>query len=267
MMENTEIAQRQLKEKIIAENIHVHDEEAIDYEVVHGEIFNWFEQRRIKNDLNYIFGGAKDLTALDIGCGTGNLTIKMMLRGAHVTAIDLSPKMIEVLNQKISRVKLSNYPKIINIPIDEFLDENGERFDIVAISSVLHHLPDYCATLQKIIKRINPSGFLYVTHEPSGLPPKPRRGRGLLYLLDFKLFQIGARNAGSKAQRRDYSYSDYHYYHGFNSKKIIEIIQGEGLKIKKAKYYSCKMKYGVSSVIDNLVYLAKENFSVIAKKE
>ena len=39
-------------------------------------------------------------SVLEIGAGTGNITIPMALRGAYVNAVDLSPKMLEKLIEK-----------------------------------------------------------------------------------------------------------------------------------------------------------------------
>lgn len=48
---------------------------------------------------NEIIGDLKDKHVLDIGCGKGYYTLSCLTNGAHVTAIDISPKSIELLNQ------------------------------------------------------------------------------------------------------------------------------------------------------------------------
>ena len=40
------------------------------------------------------------MTILDAGCGTGNFSIKLAERGAHVTGIDLSTEMMAVAREK-----------------------------------------------------------------------------------------------------------------------------------------------------------------------
>src|SRR5687767_13377298 len=39
---------------------------------------------------------------LDLGCGQGDLTLALLERGATVTAIDISPRMIEVARQRVT---------------------------------------------------------------------------------------------------------------------------------------------------------------------
>lgn len=48
---------------------------------------------------------AKDKKVLDAGCGTGRLSIKLHKSGANVTALDISPDMLAILNQKQSGIE------------------------------------------------------------------------------------------------------------------------------------------------------------------
>jgi ubiquinone/menaquinone biosynthesis C-methylase UbiE len=43
---------------------------------------------------------ARGPETLDLGCGTGNLTLRLVARGLRVTGIDLSPEMLDVARQK-----------------------------------------------------------------------------------------------------------------------------------------------------------------------
>jgi len=50
----------------------------------------------------------KDWTVLDIGCGTGALTIPMAKDVKHVTALDISKKMLGFLRERALKEKMSN---------------------------------------------------------------------------------------------------------------------------------------------------------------
>lgn len=43
---------------------------------------------------------ARGPEVLDLGCGTGNLTVRLAARGLHVTGLDLSPEMLELAGRK-----------------------------------------------------------------------------------------------------------------------------------------------------------------------
>ena len=67
-----------LKGKILSANIEEHKKEAKYYDVIHTELFNYYEQKRINKSLDFILNNFdNDCNILDVGCGTGNLTIKL----------------------------------------------------------------------------------------------------------------------------------------------------------------------------------------------
>jgi len=73
---------------------------------------------------------------LEIGCGTGVLARELATkRGARVTAIDLSPRMIDV-----ARVRTSTSLGI-EYCVADFLALSPRGFDVVITANTLHHLP------------------------------------------------------------------------------------------------------------------------------
>jgi 2-polyprenyl-3-methyl-5-hydroxy-6-metoxy-1,4-benzoquinol methylase len=73
---------------------------------------------------------------LEIGCGTGTLARELATRrGAKVTAIDLSPRMIDV-----ARVRT---PASLGVEyhVADFLSLSPRGFDVVVATNTLHHLP------------------------------------------------------------------------------------------------------------------------------
>ncbi len=74
-------------------------------------------------------------TVLDIGSGPGTLTLPLAERGARVTALDISPKMLERLQHNAARKNLENVT-CINAPWQEALAGIGE-YDVVAASRSL----------------------------------------------------------------------------------------------------------------------------------
>lgn len=76
---------------------------------------------------------------LDLGCGTGNITQKIMEKfpNAQVTCLDLSENMIE-----IAKNKLSSYENIEYIIGDFTKTEMTEKYDAIVSSLALHHIPN-----------------------------------------------------------------------------------------------------------------------------
>jgi ubiquinone/menaquinone biosynthesis C-methylase UbiE len=72
---------------------------------------------------------------LEIGCGTGEFTKRIAQTGADITAIDISPDLLEIARKTIPNVTVGF--RVQNV---EKLDFEDGSFDVVIGSSILHHL-------------------------------------------------------------------------------------------------------------------------------
>jgi len=224
-----------LYKEIIDGNLQVHQQEALFYDKVHGEIYNWHEQNRIKKDIEKVLFFSPGKAALDIGCGTGNLTIKLLELGCQVIAVDLSQPMIDILQKKIARNKNKKAVTLICDNIDVLVNTIGETFDVITISSVLHHLPDYLPSLEKITRLLNKKGVIYITHEPFGKERNFQFFRRLLYIIDFNIWSLISGTRYNKLPKIDYSFSDYQIDHGFDSNLVINCLSENGCNILKLR--------------------------------
>lgn len=78
---------------------------------------------------------------LEIGCGTGNLTLALIERGAVVTAVDQSPEMMEVAQEKTAEAGASvSFREMAAVEIGERFDESS--FDAVASSLALSEMSE-----------------------------------------------------------------------------------------------------------------------------
>ena len=72
-------------------------------------------------------------TLLDAGCGTGPLSVEAAKRGARVTAIDVSPRMIAISRERHADPR-------IDFRSGDMLDPALGRFDhVVAMDSLIHY--------------------------------------------------------------------------------------------------------------------------------
>lgn len=94
---------------------------------------------------------------LDIGCGTGSLSVVLAGLGHQVTGIDLSPAMIACAEKKAASAGLeisfqvmeASYPKL-----------SGQRFDGIICRHLLWSLPDMTAVLQHWLGLLESRGRL-----------------------------------------------------------------------------------------------------------
>lgn len=210
-------------------------------------IRNPWEQRVFRADLERI---ARRLPlgfrALDLGCGTGNLTLKLVELGARVTGVDLSAGMLARLRHKLERAGLdgSGGPSLIQSDVDDFLRRCQDRFDLVCACSFLHHLPDYLQTAANAAALVAHHGCLYVVHEPLAAAECDWLGHAIEWV-DFRWQRLEARTGfGGRVARRDPYYqpdclADYWAMgRGLDPAKLDETLRAAGLSPRLTSYDS-----------------------------
>ncbi len=122
---------------------------------------------------------------LDIGCGTGLLSLKFLKRAdCRITAVDSSPDMLRLFQGKIDALGLR--PRIRCLRQDAArLRLPRESFDIVAATVALHHVEDKLPMLRTIRSILKPGGRLVIGEidvDTTGDHADPKR---LARILDF----------------------------------------------------------------------------------
>lgn len=77
---------------------------------------------------------------LDVGCGTGSLTIaiaKHLVPPGEITGIDAAPRMIKIAQKKAKRAGI---PAVFRTGVSEALDFHDGSFDMVVNSMFTHHV-------------------------------------------------------------------------------------------------------------------------------
>ena len=103
-------------------------------------------------------GDLRGKAVLDAGCGEGHNTRIFARRGARMTGVDLSAKMIEFAREAERRESLGiryEHASYTNIPM--FRDG---KFDVVISTMALMDGPDFPAAMREITRVLRPGGML-----------------------------------------------------------------------------------------------------------
>lgn len=102
-------------------------------------------------------GICASMDVLDVACGTGVLFPDYLGRGvASLTAIDLSPEMAKLAQQKFPQVKV--------LCGDAEQTDFGRCFDAVMIYNAFPHFPEPARLIECLAKWVKPGGRLSVAH-------------------------------------------------------------------------------------------------------
>ncbi|NQT54419.1 class I SAM-dependent methyltransferase [bacterium] len=158
--------------QIVDHNRRLHDAPgfAERYDTTCGIITHPWERAIFVRDVRHIctrLGTDGPKRALDLGCGTGSLSLLFLEGGLSVVGVDVAAGMLERLRAKAAEQGHQERLHTLLSTVDDYLAATRDTFDVICFSSVLHHLPDYLATLRLVVDHVAPGGIVYIIHEPS----------------------------------------------------------------------------------------------------
>ncbi len=151
---------------------------------------------------------------LDIGCGTGLLSLKLLQKGdCGITGIDNSKEMMAIFQDKIERLKLASKITCKMMDANE-LNFEKETFDKVVSSVTLHHLKNKTRLMKKVYKILKPKGVFIIGEidmDTSGKHNDINRLKRILKVLEQEWI-CAMKNVGKEAFIRMYDNAKKHIF-------------------------------------------------------
>lgn len=137
----------------------IFDEEAEHYD-------KWYETKmgahadKVETECAFrLFKVEPGMRILDVGCGTGNFSLKLAQKGALVTGVDSSREMLEVARKKAKKKKLDIIYKEMDAQKLGFSDDN---FDAVLSMAALEFVSDYPEMISEMFRVCKKGGSILV---------------------------------------------------------------------------------------------------------
>jgi 2-polyprenyl-3-methyl-5-hydroxy-6-metoxy-1,4-benzoquinol methylase len=183
---------------------------------------------------------------LDLGCGTGLLSLPLSSSVRSVTAVDAAEGMIAALHMKLSdpATKVTNVravsvlledpndPAIRTDPVDDASDQ-PRRFDLVVSHLVLHHIPDMHAVLRTMLGCLKPGGRVMLT-DFENFGPEARKFHPEYKMEGVERHGIG--RADMEELLKEVGFVDVKVETAFELDKAVEMVPGNKVMKSIARF-------------------------------
>lgn len=138
------------------------------YDLVADRVFRRYRKRSVA-----LLGAQPTDSVLILGAGSG-LDLPYLQGYSNITAIDITPGMIAMLQKRAKRLGIPVNVKVMNGQALSFADA---AFDAVLLHLILAVIPDPVACLQEVERVLKPGGTVMVFDKflPDGVQPSPLR--------------------------------------------------------------------------------------------
>ena len=134
-----------------------------------GDVWNWESpagKRRWERRVQLLASSLRPgMRVLELGCGAGYFTAELARTGANVTAIDISPELLQMAKSEHAAANVS-----YELGNAYALDYPDACFDAIVGSSVLHHL-EVDKAVREMYRVLKPAGMISFT-EPNMMNPQ-----------------------------------------------------------------------------------------------
>ena len=184
---------------------------------------------------------------LDLACGTGDFTLEIarkMHPESHVTSVDISLKMLEVMERKLLENKIGNKVSIVTAPA-EILPFPDNSFQLASIAFGIRNFEDREKGLREMLRVLRPGGRVVILELSVPENRFIRWGYNLYFLHILPL--IGGSVSGDKAA---YKYLPASVVNFPKHKDFMETMRAAGFARVHHKAFTfgiCRMFTGVKA--------------------
>jgi SAM-dependent methyltransferase len=256
-------------DRVRAANLACHALEAPVYDEIHPEATNAYQLRATLRRLDRIDRtlGPERRAALDLGAGTGFMSLELLRRGFSVTAVDFSNEMLSVFARKLART--GGDVRIVRSEVGTFLDDTTETFDLVTLSAFLHHLFDLRFVVRAAADHVRPGGMLFVNHEPlkGRIESLPRYlAHRALAAVDETVFRANVWRRGIRLSDYDYEMADYQRtLGGIDPDEVGAVLRESGLVDVVVHRYTVR-RHGLAAWCADALLRTPNTFSLVARR-
>ncbi|MEO7189966.1 MAG: class I SAM-dependent methyltransferase [Vicinamibacterales bacterium] len=202
-----------------------------------------------------VFDRAKEHTpvprVLDLGAGEGSVTLPFLELGARVLAVDSSRTQLDALIGRCGR-----FGDMLHTRCEDVADTLGtaETFDIIAVNSFLHHVPDTLGLVRRAIARLAPHGQFFSFQDPLRYDslPRPTLLFDRIAYVSWRIFRgdvlggLARRLRRSRGAYRDDSVHDNVEYHvvrnGVDHVALMASLTQMNLECRLVPYFSTQSR-------------------------
>jgi SAM-dependent methyltransferase len=200
----------------------------------------------VVSEIDHLADSGLPPKVLEIGAGHGGYTEPVLAYGCDVTAVEMSRPSLDHLNKRFG-----HNPGFAGVyDPDAGLRGVGAGYSLILCVSVLHHIPDYMATISKLVEKLALGGTLITLQDPLWYPRADRRAR-YLNSAGYALWRLQQGNIvhslGNRIRRMSRTYDDqnpadmveYHVVRqGVNEEEIIADLRGQFGDVRLIKYWT-----------------------------
>ena len=139
-----------------------HEATAASYDADVTAVFGIYHRFLLDPFLDRVASSVGRGRALDLGCGTGVITVSLVERGFDVVGVDHSPDMLAIAEEKLAHSRGGGEHELRTADVRDLPFASNE-FDCVTCQGLLHHLEDIRPCISELVRVLKPGGFFYVS--------------------------------------------------------------------------------------------------------
>jgi ubiquinone/menaquinone biosynthesis C-methylase UbiE len=112
-----------------------------------------------------------DGVVLDVGCGSGQLSLPLAKRGYEVLGIDISAEMIKLAQSKVRQGWNAGY----TVADVRCMPNDDASVDAVVVSKLFQHIQDWEKACHQLIRVVRPGGYIVQVKERGAFGNSVRR--------------------------------------------------------------------------------------------